>query len=176
MQLYNKWNGLRLDIVKYCKENNISKYDFRFLGIYEWQNVYYNVLKHFVKESYSIKNGLYWSNIENGFKEYINKIYVFQEGIKNNAGYEWLERLSEIVKCEKVYILIEEDNQNTKYWVAECKPSVVHLIINEAIEPTDYYITDKKFNWLITENHHDIVQFIGEGLDADIIKAVCLKQ
>lgn len=65
--------------------------------------------------------------------------------------------------------MLEEDSQQVKYWIAECKPEVVYLIINDAIEPTDYYITDKKFQWLITENHHDIVQFIGD-LDSDLIK------
>ena len=56
----------------------------------------------------------------------------------------------------------------------ECNPSVVCRIINDAY-PTDYYITNKKFDWLITENHHDIVQFIGKGLDVDKIKTVCTK-
>lgn len=80
------------------------------------------------------------------------------------------------MKCEKVYLLLEEDKQRTKYWIAECNPAVIHLIINEALEMIDYYIVDKKFNWLITENHHDLVQFIGNGLDAETIKTVCVKQ
>ena len=81
--------------------------------------------------------------------------------------------MPEIVKDEKVYLLLEDDRQ--KYWIAECNPAAVHLIINESIYLEDYYITNKKFNWLITENHHDIVQFIGEGLDANVIKAVCTR-
>lgn len=47
------------------------------------------------------------------------------------------------------------------------------LIINEAIGHIDYFITDKKFNWLITENHHHFVQFLGDGLDANVIEKVC---
>lgn len=175
MQLYRKWSGLRLEIVQYCKENHISEKDFRFLGMYEWENVYDRILESFVDAEYAKEHGLYWSNTENGFWKHINRIYRFQEGAENNAGYEWVESLSEIVKCEKVYLLLEEDNQHIKYWVAECSPFIVPLIINEAIEATDYYITDKKFHWLITGNHHDVVQFIGTGLDADIIKSVCSK-
>ncbi|MBP3542661.1 MAG: hypothetical protein J6J86_00375 [Lachnospiraceae bacterium] len=70
-----------------------------------------------------------------------------------------------------VYLLLEEDSQ--KYWIAECNQAVCCLIINEALGCIDYYITDKKFHWLITENHHDFVQFLGAGLDVNIIESVC---
>ncbi len=172
MQALHKWNGIRLEIAEYCRDNQISIEDFRFLGIYEWQNVYDKVLEHFVDEQYARKAGLYWSNINGGFRQDIHRIYGFQEGMGNNLSYEWIEKLPEIVKCEKVYLLLEEDIQ--KYWIAECNPAVVCLIINEALGHLDYYITDKKFNWLITENHHDFVQFLGEGLDVNIIEKVCM--
>ena len=175
MQAYHKWKGLRLEVVQYCQENHISEKDFRLLGIHEWKNIYDSVLEHFVDEWYARNCGLYWSNIENGFKKNIDRIYAFAEGVGNNASYEWIEHLAEIVNCEKVYLLLEEDKQRAKYWIAECNPEIVHFIINEALEPIDYYITDKKFNWLITENHHDFVQFIGEGLDVEIIKDVCTR-
>ena len=175
MPAYKKWNGLRLEVAKYCQENKIYENDFRFLGIYEWQNVYERLLKTFVDERYARKCGLHWSNIEAGFREDIDKIYIFREGSEHHALYEWIERLPEIVKCEKVYLFLEDYQQAAKYWAAECNTSVVPLIINDALYPADYYITDKKFSWLITENHHDIVQFIGKGLDVDIIKDVCTK-
>ncbi len=54
--------------------------------------------------------------------------------------------------------------------MAECNPEVIYQIINEALYPLDYYITDKKFNWLITENHHDVVQFLGQGISEETIK------
>ena len=173
MQIYNKWKGLRLEITQYCKENNIFENDFRFLGIYEWQNVYDRLLKKFVEERYAKEYGLDWSNIRGGFRKDIDRIYTFQEGYANNASYEWIEKLPEIVKCETVYLFLEEKKQKTKYWIAECTPAIVYRIID--VHPTDFYITNKKFDWLITENHHDIVQFIGKGLDADIIKTVCTK-
>ena len=173
MQMYNKWKGLRLEITQYCQENNILENDFRFLGIYEWQNVYDRLLKKFVEERYAKEYGLDWSNIRGGFRKDIDRIYTFQGGYENNASYEWIEKLSEIVKCETVYLFLEERKQKAKYWIAECTPSVVYRIID--VNPTDYYITNKKFDWLITENHHDIVQFIGKGLDVDIIKTVCTK-
>ncbi len=79
MQIVKKWDGLRAEIAKYCKEHKISKKEFRFLGMYEW---------------------------------------------------------------EKVYLLLEDDSN--KYWVAECSP--------------------------------DVIQFLGKGLDVEVIKAVCKKE
>lgn len=133
------------------------------------------LLKKFVDDEYASKHGIYWSNIEEGFRKDIDKIYSFVEGNENHASYEWIESLTEIVGCEKIYLFLEEDRQTAKYSVAECSPTIVHLIINDAIYPTDYYMTNKKFDWLITENHHDVVQFIGKGLDVDIIKKACEK-
>lgn len=171
MQALHKWNGLRLEITLYCQKKRISQDDFCFLGIHEWQNVYDKVLEHFVDEQYARRNGLYWANTNGGFRQDIPRIYVFQEGVSNNLSYEWIEKLPEIVKCDKVYLLLEEGSQ--KYWIAECSPSVVCLIINEAMGHIDYYITDKKYNWLISANHHDIVQFIGDGLETNVIEKVC---
>lgn len=175
MQAFKRWDGVRLEVIRYCKKKAIPESDFRFLGIYEWQNVYGRLLKKFVDDEYAKKHGLYWSNIEGGFRKAADKIYSFVEGSENHASYEWIERLTEIVGSEKIYLFLEEDRQTAKYWIAECSPAILHLIINDAIYPADYYITNKKFDWLITENHHDIVQFIGKGLGVDIINKVCEK-
>lgn len=170
MQAFNRWDGLRLEVIRCCKEKDIPESDFRFLGIYEWQNVYGRLLEKFVEGEYARRHGLYWSNIEDGFRKDMDKIYSFVEGGENYASYEWMESLAEIVGCETIYLFLEDDGQTAKYWIAECAPAIAHLIINEAIYPTDYYITNKKFDWLITENHHDVVQFIGKGLDVGAIK------
>lgn len=170
MQKHQKWTGIRLEIAKYITENHITEKDFRFLGIYEWQNIYDKVLEHFVDEQYARKCGLHWSNIENGFQKNIDILYAFT--YINKDSYKWMERLHEIVKCEKVYLILDED-ESTKYWIAECSPAIVDLIINDAISSVDYYITDKKFNWLITENHSEVVKFIGKDLDIEVIKNVC---
>lgn len=173
MQIYHKWKGLRLEIAEYSKKQNIPENNFRFLGIYEWQNIYDKVLKHFVDEQYARKYGLHWANIQNGFQKNINKIYSFQIGAEKHRSYEWLKKLPEIVKDKKVYLILE-DAELPKYWIMECSPFVIEPIINDTYLVEDYYITDKKFNWLITSNHHDFIQFIGRGLDLETIKRAVL--
>ncbi len=177
MHISGKWRGARGEIAEYIAKNQIPSGSFRFLGIDEWQNVYEKILECFIDWKYAKEHGIYWSNIENGFRKDIPVLYRFQLGARNNALYNWIERLPEIVKCDKVYLLIEDSLQHyAGHWIAECAPSVVHLVINDTYLPGDYYITDKKFNWLITENHHEIISFIGKGLDLEAIKNVCTKQ
>ena len=176
MQLFHDWKGLRLEIAEYVRDNNISEDEFRFLGIYEWQDVYDRMLAHFVDEQYARKYGLHWVNTSCAVQKNIDKIYSFQLNVDQNCSCEWLERLPEIVLCEKLYLFLEEHRQHSKYWIAECNPAVIYLMINDTYSVNDYYITDKKFNWLITGDHHDIIQFWGEGLDLETIKKVCTKQ
>lgn len=88
----------------------------------------------------------------------------------SNASYEWLGKLLEITGNKKVYILLEEKKQRARYWIAVCSTAVVHQVVNYSLYLSDYYITDKRVNWLITRNHHDIVQFIGKDLELCTIK------
>ena len=166
------WNGIRATVAEYCKDNNISDSDFRFLNLFEWQNIYNNVLDTFLDYQYAKYNGLYWSNVENGFKKSITRLFCFQEGAKGYPSYEWIMKLPQIIGSDTVYLLLEESSN--KYWIAECNPGVIHQIINEALYPLDFYITDKKYNWIITKNHHDIVQFLGQGLDEQEIRSVLM--
>lgn len=170
MQALHKWTGLRLELAEYVRDHNILEDKFRFLGIYEWKNVYDRMLEHFVDEQYARECGPHWANINGGFQKNIDIIYWFQMGDAPYRSYEWIEKLPEIVLCEKVYLLLEESRQQPKYWIAECSPDIVHLIINDTYGVEDYYITDRKFNWLITENHHDVVKFLGRGLNPETIE------
>lgn len=171
-QMHHEWSGFRQELSQYMTEHKIPETEFRFVNIYKWKNIYDKVLEHFIDGQYAKAHGLHWANVEDGFKKGLDRIYVFS--YRKKDSYKWLERLPEIVKCEKVYLLLEAWNrQDHKYWIAECSPAVVDLVINDTYLSEDYYITDKKFNWLITGNHHDVVQMIGSGLDVGVIETIC---
>lgn len=53
---------------------------------------------------------------------------------------------------------------HTFAWL-NCNQVIAELLYEEVHCGCDYYIVDKKYNWLVTCNHHDIIQFIGDGLD-----------
>lgn len=167
MRKSDGWTGIRLEVSEYCRDHQISEKDFRFLGMNEWQNVYEKVLDTFVDGQYARRKGLHWANVDGGFKEVPE--YAFRLGTDGKSGYEWLEKLPEIVGCDRVYMLLEESGMQAKYWIAECNPKVIEGIINDALTRCDYFIVDKKFKWMITENHHEVVQFIGSVFDGTTI-------
>lgn len=111
-----------------------------------------------------------WANVEGGFKEVTE--YSFRLGTNGKLGYEWLEKISEIVLCDRVYLLLEENGMHAKYWIAECNLKVINCIINDTLTLGDYFIVDKKYKWLITENHHEVVQFIGSVFDGGNIDKI----
>lgn len=166
----DRWTGIRLEISEYCRNHHIPENDFRFLGMTEWQNVYEKVLDTFVDGQYARRNGLHWANVEGGFKEVTE--YSFRLGTNGKLGYEWLEKISEIVLCDRVYLLLEENGMHAKYWIAECNLKVINCIINDTLTLGDYFIVDKKYKWLITENHHEVVQFIGSVFDGGNIDKI----
>ena len=65
-----------------------------------------------------------------------------------------------------VYVLFEDcKNFEPKYWVYEmCIPELI-CIVGEVCGLDDFYIVSKKFEWLISECHEDIVSFVGDSLD-----------
>lgn len=170
----HSWIGVRADVAEYCLRHKIQNDDFRFLNLYEWSSIYDKVLDIFVDYQYARCNGLHWANVENGFKKGIAREFCFTEGTDEYLTYEWIKKLPRIAKCAKIYLILEESSN--KFWIAECRPEVVHQIINEALYPLDYYIVDKKFTWLITRNHHDVVQFIGNSFDKNNIKSILLNE
>ena len=172
--LSDKWQGSRGDIAKYICDNGIEDDRIRLLPVNGWQGILKTVGDRFVDHSYFYTYGLHWANTNGGFRDDVPVVFAFREGLQDTASYEWSERLSEIVGEQMVYLLIEEPGG--KFTVCECISSAVYLVINEAVYPSDYYITDKKFNWLISENHHDVVMFLGESLDVEKIKAVVIKK
>lgn len=158
--IWNCYKGaVRADIQKYCEINNINEEEFCFIDIYKWRDVYEQVAEHFVIKKENYKKGLHWLNTNGIFRE--DKI--IQYSFDSRGKEEWIFKLPELVERtkEKVYLLMEEGK---KFWICEGYLPIISEIIYEKLRYVDYYIVDKKYNWMITKNHHDIVLFVGQGL------------
>ena len=64
---------------------------------------------------------------------------------------------------------------HTFAWL-NCNQVIAELIYEEVHWDCDYYIVDKKYNWLITCNHHDIIQFVGKGLEIKKIEDMIMQR
>ena len=80
----------------------------------------------------------------------------------------WVEKLPDIIpEGEKlVYVLFEDcKNFEPKHWVYEMGIPELICIIGEVYVLDDFYIVSKKFEWLISECHEDVVSFVGNSLN-----------
>lgn len=116
-----------------------------------------------------VKNGgaLHWSNIENRFDP---SFPLKKRYIGNNRL--WYRSLVKIIPDTLHYVLFEDTvNFHTKYWVYEMFPEEIVTVIGESTpSPDDFYIVSKKFEWLISECHEDIVYFVGDKIDISLIE------
>ena len=82
---------------------------------------------------------------------------------------DWILNLREFVENsdKQAYYLVEEGN---KFWIFEGTLNRISEMIYKEFFLQDYYIVDKKYQWMITCNHHEMVFFVGSGLRMDNIE------
>lgn len=85
----------------------------------------------------------------------------------------WVTKLPNIIpeNNQLVYVLFEDSlNFRPKYWIYEMGIPELIGIIGEACGLDDFYIVSKKFDWLISECHEDIVSFVGSPLNLSCLE------
>ena len=86
------------------------------------------VVTKYVGGSYIIR----FKDTGGGIRVHESRLFQTEEetekrlGTDGKLGYEWLEKLPEIVGCDRVYLLLEENGMQAKYWIAECNPKVIN--------------------------------------------------
>lgn len=147
-------------------ENIIKDFHLDRSRIFEVSHLKYaDIIKRIEKRFVLNGGALHWSNIQNRFNPSIN---VRSQYIGNNMG--WYQMLDNIIPDTLHYVLFEDSrNFRPKYWVYEMYPNEIITVINES-NPGDFYIVSKKFEWLISECHEDVVYFLGEGIDISMIQ------
>lgn len=167
-----KWNNyegsLRIAVQRFCQQNRIDEETFRFLSIYQWEDVYRKVIEYFVDKSRGYQAGLHWLNTNGVFREDKEIRAVFD----SRDSWDWILELPELVVegKEKAYLLLEDGGQRPKFWIGEGTLDGIARILEEGLYNSDYYIVDKKYRWMVTCNHHGGVLFVGDGLNMDKIE------
>lgn len=154
------------DWVRNSVEDTIKKFSLKRDRIFEVPKQRYSEILKKIEHTFVYHDGtIHWANMGN-YKQELSYLAV---DCRNNIL--WFEALDKIVPNpnDTVYVLLEEPGrQRTKYWVYEMYLEELKLVLHESIIH-DYYIVSKKYKWLISENHHMVVSFVGEGLKTQFI-------
>lgn len=150
---------MRNEIERVVKENNIER-----SRCFECSKISYASIIKKIEQTFVLHGkNIHWSNMGHGFNP------KWQCKTKNiSKDMMWIDKLPYILpKGEnEVYVLFEDtQNYKPKYWLYEMRILELCLIVKEVYGLNDYYIISKKFNWLISECHEDVVSFVGSSLD-----------
>lgn len=152
---------IRKEIEELVKEMTIDRKFFHEASKLKYQEIIKEITNAFVDKSEHWNQDIHWANLGQ-YKKTLD-IYYFQEENK-----DFIKQIVEIVpsKTTLMWFLVEGTH---KYWLYEARIEEILLVL-ENTSLYDFYIISKKYDWLISQNHHDGWSFIGEKLNLIDIK------
>ncbi len=149
---------IRSEIERVIKEKHIDR-----LNCFECSKTFYSSIIKKIEQVFVFHGGnIHWSNMG----RFNPKLTCKTQNISEDRM--WVTKLPDIIpKSERLVYVLFEDSKNfkPKYWIYEmCIPELI-CIVGEVYALHDFYIVSKKFNWLISECHEDVVSFVGSSLN-----------
>ena len=132
--------------------------------IFEADKLHYAAIIQKIQETFVQDGGdIHWANM--GYFRPQVAAWSILTGDRRLWYHE--HELTELVPKpqERVYVLLEDTQDfEPKYWLYEMYLPELIIILDETVGLDDFYIISKKMDWLITENHEEIVTLAGEAL------------
>ena len=156
--------NIRDEIELTIKTCNINRLRFFEVAKQSYQDVLDRITDHFVDKTSDWKNDIHWANM--GYYKPELRIQYYNLDKENISRDDFRRKLLFIVPTVKypVWFLVEgTKNYTHKYWVYEGYVPEISMILNET-SFNDFYIVSKKYEWLISINHHNILSLVGENL------------
>ena len=153
----------RSEIEQTIKNLKIDRANFFEVSKQSYQQIISQIENAFVDKSKHWNKGIHWANM--GF--YRPELKCVNEVMKD---WSWIKKLPHIIPAPNnpVYVLFEDTKAyEPKYWLYEANLCELILVLNESHLWGDFYIVSKKYDWLISFNHHDIISYVGENLKTD---------
>lgn len=155
---------IRNEIERVIKDKNIDR-----SKCFECSKIAYSSIIKKIEQVFVLHGGdIHWSNMGGGFNK---KLVCKTKDISEDRM--WVTKLPNIIpeNNQLVYVLFEDSlNFRPKYWIYEMGIPELICIIGEACGLDDFYIVSKKFDWLISECHEDIVSFVGSPLNLSCLE------
>lgn len=138
--------GLR-DHITSIAHSIYQKKDFDIVHLTDWLEVFKKIEARFIKKyNTNTKFNWWWENLKDDNIRFM---------IPEIAGYNYLHYL--VNPHEKLYLVISDsDRDPTKQWIYEGYIAPIQYVLSN-LSKVEYYIVSKKYDWLLAENHHNIM-------------------
>ena len=151
-------------VLEAARELNLASEAFRQVGPGQWEPVLKSIFEKFANTSDAGVTWL-WQHLKN-------------EGVSTQTE-NGLNFIGSLFEPDLMVWVIFEDWDRTKkngnYWVFEGNYGAAINVLNN-MHGIEYYIVDRKFNWMIMENHHDILIAVGEPAESRLIELKSAQQ
>lgn len=138
-------------------ELGLSKGEFRQAKPGKWREILKQILDKFA-DTYKLDVSQLWSHLK-----------CPGTSVQTENGLECISSL--VDPGTNVWLLVEDWDRTKKqgnYWVFEGSYGAVIRVLNN-MHCVEYYIVDLRLNWMILENHHDILVGVGEVAEIFIL-------
>lgn len=149
----------RDEIESFIKEKNIDRTKFFEVSKHSYEQIIKKIESAFVDNTKNWNAGIHWANM--GY--YRPELKCVSTAVADDS---WILGLSEVIGNSElvVYVLFEDTKAYAaKYWLYEAYLDELIVVLHECPLWGDFYIVSKKFDWLISLNHHDIVSYVGNS-------------
>ena len=148
---------IRNEIERIVKEHQIDRRSFFEVSKTSYEQIQRKTENTFVDKSKHWDAEIHWANLGN-YNPKLSSVNVVMDDWST-----WMAELPNIIPSSdnSMYVLFEGDS---KYWLYEAFLSELIFILGEINGLDDFYIVSKKFDWLISLNHHDVITYVGDNL------------
>ncbi|GHN00431.1 hypothetical protein WSM22_19200 [Cytophagales bacterium WSM2-2] len=152
------WTQLRQEIEKTRTEFHLQD-RLKSVGLDEWKDIEERLYNTFsVAKSHRTRPTWIWENLK------VDNLGIATDG----QPYQLLDKLID-PGVDLFLFLNETVNEKDKFWIYEGRVEAVKKVIEETIGIDEVIIIDKKYNWILCVNHHDVV-IVGGQLMVDRLK------
>jgi hypothetical protein len=161
-----KRTDFRADIAAVVQALNLAPSDFRSLGPHEYESILLSIIDKFTTlDRKGVNQRWLWDS--------------FKTPRRSMPLDDATTVLKELVPITETVWFIAEDARRNKrygnYWVYEGKIGPIVGVIRET-HYFEYYVVSKKFEWLLCENHHDILMAVGQPMVDQLAQIPAVKQ
>lgn len=146
--------SLRDDIEITRKSLEIHRDCFIEVRYYAYKDILQTIWDHFTKLGYKAKRH-FWLNYH-----LAGNVATYMPNNLNDTRCKILPAI--LPYDDKIWFIgADSKNQGPKYWLYEATVESVVRILDE-MHRFDFYIVNKKYRWLVTEEHHGMLLAVGE--------------